>query len=127
MTLILRYRLMKQRKASASSAPRRENKIRGSFRFLWRLRRRGVYPAPDAGLFAMTERTLHRIPPCARKIDQFVSSKASVFYPQEFAAGLQINAFPLQLQAGSLCYNASAFDPRPSVAKKNASEFQIWQ
>ncbi len=90
---------------SASSAPRRENPIQRISRVLTRLRRRGVSLAPNAGLRVMTERILHLIVHCARGIDQFVPSKSSVFYSQEFVARLQISAFQPQLQAGSLCYN----------------------
>ncbi len=46
---------------SARSAPRRELKIKRTFRLLMGRRRHGVYPALDAGLLAMTEPAYYQI------------------------------------------------------------------
>ncbi len=117
-----------------------------------RLRRRGVYPAPEAGLLAMTNLAQYQILDPG-KVKSPMRTKTSVSHPQEFVAGLQISAFspkiqagilcyssasilacdqaedrkesqttitPQQSQAGSLCYNASVFLPRSSVACKQS-------
>ena len=81
-----------------------------------RLCRRGVYPALDAGLLAMTKPDEHPMMNPDDVTVNLFNYKHPPLYPQNFVANLPISVFRSQSQAGSLCYSASAFHPRASVA-----------